>query len=193
MPIKLIPPRKGKTPYWSGKGTYLGKYVDRSTKARKRAVAVKILQKWEREVERGEFSEPDEATFASAAAAYMKAGGERIYVRRLLDYFGDAPLSHINQAAIDGAALGLYPQGSAATRNRSIYTPVSAILRHAGNGFGLRRPKGYCRQSSDSVALAHSSMSIFPTILDGKKNRHAQAAIPEPQKKKGPSRSRGQV
>jgi len=142
MPIKLIPPRKGKTPYWSGRGTYLGVYVDRSTKAGKRAVAVKVIQKWEREIERGEFSERGEPTFASAAAAYMKAGGERRFLKRLLEHFGDRPLKQIDQDAIDAAAVVLYPNGDASTRNRQVYTPVSAVLKRAGTRIDLRRPIG---------------------------------------------------
>jgi integrase len=140
MPLKLIPPRK--SPYWSVRGTYLGRYVDRSTKARKRAVAAKVLAGIERQIERGEFAEPGEPTFASAAAAYMKAGGERKYVRRLLHHFGNVPLSHIDQSAVDAGAVALYPSGSAATRNRQVYTPISAIMRHAGIRLDLRRPKG---------------------------------------------------
>jgi integrase len=142
MPFKLIPPRKGKTPYWSVKGTYLGKYIDRSTKAGKRAVAQKMLHKWEREIERGEYADKNELTFAGAAAAYMKAGGERKYLRKLLEHFGDKPISQIDQAEIDGAAVQLYPKATAATRNRSVYTPASAVLRRAGVVLGLRRPMG---------------------------------------------------
>jgi T5orf172 domain len=63
-PIKLVPPRPGKTPYWSGRGTHFGQYVDRSTKARERALALKIIRRWEREIERGEFVEPGEARLA---------------------------------------------------------------------------------------------------------------------------------
>lgn len=142
MPIKLIPPREGKTPYWSIRGTYLGRYVDRSTKARKRAVAVQFLNKVEKQIERGELSEPGEPTFASAAAAYMKAGGERKYLKRLLEHFGDTPISQITQARIDIAASVLYPKQTASTRNRSVYTPVSAALSHSGVKLGLRRPHG---------------------------------------------------
>jgi integrase len=140
MPLKLIPPRK--SPYWSVRGTYLGRYVDRSTKARKRAVAAKVLAGIERQIERGEFAEPGELTFAGAAAAYMKSGGERKYVRRLLDHFGDVPLSHIDQPAIDAGAAVLFAGCGPATRNRQVYTPISAIMRHAGIRLDLRRPKG---------------------------------------------------
>jgi integrase len=142
MPIKLIPPREGKTPYFAGRGTYLGIRIDRSTKAGKRAIAVQVIKKWEREIERGEFSQPGEPTFASAAAAYMRAGGDRRFMKRLLEYFGERPLSKIDQHAVDTAASALYPNASAATRNRQCYTPVSAVLHRAGIVCPLRRPKG---------------------------------------------------
>lgn len=140
MPLKLIPPRK--SPNWSIRGTYLGQYVNRSAGTGKRAVAAKVLKKIEGDIERGEFSERGEPTFASAAASYMKAGGERTYLTKLLRHFGETRLSQIDQAAIDAAASTLYPGGGAATRNRSVYTPLSAVLRHAGVHLNLRRPKG---------------------------------------------------
>jgi integrase len=141
MPLKLYPPRPGH-PNWTIRGTYLRRYVERSSGTSDRKVAAKILKKLEGEIERGEFAEPGEPTFASAAAAYMKAGGERKYMRKLLEHFGDTPISKIDQAAIDAAATHLYPSGSAATRNRSVYTPASAVLSNAGIRIGLRRPKG---------------------------------------------------
>lgn len=142
MPLKLIPPRKGKSPYWSVRGTYLGQHVDRSTKTAKRAVAKQALEKWQREIEQGQFSLPGEATFLSAAVAYMKGGGDRRPIKKLLDHFGDKPLRQIDQAAIEAAAVTLLPNHSAATRNREVFTPVSAILKRAGRDFEIRRPKG---------------------------------------------------
>jgi len=142
MPLKIIPPRKGKSPNWTIRGTYLGRYVDRSARTGKRAVAAQVIKQIERQIERGELSEPGEPTFASAAAAYMRAGGERTYLKRLLEHFGDKPLSQIDQAAIDAAAQSLYSGTSAATQNRSVHTPVSAIMRRTGINLMLRRPKG---------------------------------------------------
>lgn len=143
MPIKLLNPRPGKTPYYAGRGTYLGVYVDRSTKARKRKIAVQVIRKWERDIERGEFALPGEATFASAAVAYMNAGGDRRPLGPLLHYFKETPAKQINQAKIDNAAATLFPAGSAATRNREVYTPVSAVLKRAGFEFKIKRPKGW--------------------------------------------------
>lgn len=142
MPLKLIPPRKGKTPYWSVRGTYLGQYVDRSTKAVRRAVAKQVLEKWQRDIERDEFRVAGQATFLSAAVAYMKNGGDRRPLKKLLDYFGEITLRLIDQAAIDEAAATLFPTHSPATRNREVFTPVSAILKHAGQEFRIKRPKG---------------------------------------------------
>ena len=141
MPIKLIPPRKGFSPYYYGRGTYLGVFVNRSTRATRPAVAKRVIKQWETEIESGRFNQ-EGLTFLSAAVAYMQAGGERTYVAKLIAHFGDTPLCDIDQIAIDGAAAKLYPNASNATRNRSVYTPVSAILRHAGLVLQLRRPKG---------------------------------------------------
>jgi integrase len=142
MPLKLIPPRPGKSPFWTIRGTYLGVYIDRSAKTRNGAVARKLLKKWERNIERGQLAERDEPTFASAALNYMAAGGERTFLTPLLKRWGERPLREIDQAAIDTAALALYPKAGPATRNRQVYTPVSAILKHAGLDHRLKRPKG---------------------------------------------------
>lgn len=143
MPLKLIAPRKGKTPYWAVRGHYLGKRLDRSTKARKKSLARKILQKWEREIERGEFSDKGELTFASAALAYMRAGGDETRLAPLLEHFREIPIQDVDQVAIDGAAAALFPEGSAPTRNREVYTPISAVLKHVGVDFKINRPKGW--------------------------------------------------
>jgi integrase len=133
----------GKTPYYSGRGTHLGFYVDRSTKARQRTLAIKIIRQWEREIEENKFVRPQDPTFASAALSYMQAGGERQYLVPLLKYFGERPLKLIDQAAIDSCASALVPTQSAATRNREIYTPISAVLKHVGYDFQIRRPRGW--------------------------------------------------
>ena len=144
MPLKLVPPRKGWSPYFRVRGTYLGVYVNRSTKSGKRAIANKVLAKWQSDIERGEFAEAEEPTFASASLAYMNAGGDRRPMTPLLNYFGNTNLSKIGQSAIDAAAIALFPSEdiSQATRNREVYTPVSAVLKFAGVDFKIRRPKG---------------------------------------------------
>ncbi len=148
MPLKLVPPRKGKSPNFTIRGTYLGIAVDKSSGTHKRSVARTILANLERAIERGEYppkqaaASDRERTFLTAAVAYMEAGRSRRHVARLIKYFGVTPLAEIDQEAIDQAAVDLFPHTTAGTRNAGVYTPVSAILRHAGEKLALKRPKG---------------------------------------------------
>jgi integrase len=148
MPLKLVPPRKGKSPNWSIRGSYLGVPVDKSSGTHKRSVARTVLNNLERAIERGEYPPKQvaageaERTFIKAAVDYMEAGRGRRYVAKLIKHFGATPLSEIDQPAIDNAAVALFPNATAATRNRAVYTPMSAILRLAGTDIKLRRPKG---------------------------------------------------
>lgn len=141
MPLKLVPPREGKSPHYTIRGTYLRVSVNQSSGVSKRALAQKELQKIERDIESGRWDD-NGPTFATAALKYMKGGGEKTYLTKLLRYFGDKPISTLDQSEIDRAATDLYPKGTAATRNRSVYTPVCAVIRNAGQRLNLRRPKG---------------------------------------------------
>lgn len=143
MPIKLIAPRAGKTPYYAGRGKYLGVYVDRSTKARSAALARKIIRGWEQDIERGAIARPGEPTFAAAALSYMRAGGSRRFLTPLIKHFGNTALTAIDQMAIDNASASLYPAVTPATINRQVHTPISAILKRAGVEKPVKRPKGW--------------------------------------------------
>lgn len=72
----------------------------------------------------------------------MDAGGDPRFLPPLIAHFKDTPINKITQAMIDEAALQLYPRHTPATRNRDVYTPISAIMRRAGHVMVLRRPKG---------------------------------------------------
>ena len=91
----------------------------------------------------------------------MKCGGERTYLKRLLEHFANKPLSQIGQAEIDAAAIELYPAGSPATRNRSVYTPVSAVIKHAGSRIDLRRPKGSSGNKQTAWLWPEQAEAIF--------------------------------
>jgi integrase len=150
MPLKLVPPREGKSPNWSIRGTYLGIYVDRSAGTHRRALAAQRMRELEGRIERGEFPEKPAAqagpTFLSAALAYMKARPQSRpkarYIGFLIGRFRETPIDTIDQAAIDDAANEMYPHVSAASRNAYVYMPMSAILHHAGIKRPVTRPKG---------------------------------------------------
>lgn len=146
MPLKVHPPRPDKSPNCTIRGTYLGIKVDRSAGTPKRKIAEQQKRLLEGKIERGEYPErapePPGETFIGAAVAYMKAGGERENLPRLIEYFGETPISGIDQTAIDTAATELYLNGTPATRNRKVYTPVSAVLRKVGCKLQIKRPEG---------------------------------------------------
>lgn len=143
MPLKLIPPREGKSPNWSIRGTHFRVRVDQTAGTPDRKVAAKKLTQIRADIESGEFSRPGAPTFASAALDYIEASGERRFMLRLTDHFGETPLEKIDQAAINKAAATLYPGATPATRNRQVYSPVSAVLKHAGIEKQIKRPKGW--------------------------------------------------
>jgi integrase len=144
MPLKLVPPSAARrTPNYSVRGTYLGCHVDRSTGTGERRLALRILRRIEREIERGAVAGPAPLGFAAAAAAYMKAGGDAKYLAPLIKHFVHTPIGDIDQMAIDTAAAALYPDATAATRNRQVYTPLSAVLKRAGCEKKIKRPVGW--------------------------------------------------
>ena len=151
MPLKLRPPRSGKTPNFEIRGTHLGCRVETSSGTPKRSVALKQLRKIEECIEEhGQYPAPvtkprtGEPTFLSAAIAYMRDGGSRRYVAPLVRRFGETLLPGMTQKVIDDAAAEMLPTGAPDYRNRAVYTPVIAILRHVlkDDCPAYRRPKG---------------------------------------------------
>jgi len=143
MPLKLVSPKPGRTPFYWVRGTYLGCYVERSTGTSHRRLAEQIRKRTERDIERGALAEPKGHGFAAAATAYMRAGGDPRFLAPLIRSFQHTPILHIDQVAIDNAAASLYPDASAATLNRQVYTPISAVLKRAGIERQIKRPKGW--------------------------------------------------
>lgn len=143
MSLRLKPPRAGKSSNYSIRGTYLGVRINRTAGTPEKAVARRLLEKLKHDIEGGRLAGGEKVkTFASAALSYLRAGGERRFIRPLIDHFELTALDDIDQERVDEAAALLYPTASPATRNRQVYTPISAIRRHAGIATPLRRPKG---------------------------------------------------
>ena len=151
MPLKLIAPKEGRTPYWRVRGTYLGCYVHRSTGTGEKLLAKKLLEQFKGEIERGALARDKGTGFAAAAAAYMRAGGDNRFLRPLIQHFASTPLEEIDQVKIDNAAAEIYPDAiTPPQRNRQVYTPMVAVLRRAGIQRSFKRPLGW--QSPKGVA-----------------------------------------
>jgi integrase len=143
MPLKLRPPRAGRTPFYTIRGTYLGVHIEESTRTSRREIAERLKRKKEREIECGTVAVKGATTFVDAAIDYMEAGGERRFMPKLLIHFEGVPVTQIDQSAIDKAAVALYPNADSPTRNRQVYTPVSAVLKRAGIEREVKRPIGW--------------------------------------------------
>lgn len=146
MPLKLVPPRAGKTPFYYVRGTHRGIALDRSTKETGEAAARRWLRKWKDDIDSGQLSRPGDPTFLDAAVNYMAATGQERFLQPIIDRIGAERLDAVDQAMVDQAAIALYPKASPSTRNRQVYTIVSAVMKHAGRPEAFRRPKGAAGQ-----------------------------------------------
>lgn len=180
MPLKLVPPKPGKTPNYYIRGTHLGCYVEETTGTSVEALARQFLTKRKRDIESGKLSSPvnndpgqkAHDLFMSAALSYIEAGGDGQYLGRydpdlgawtggIIPEIGETPLPDIDQQLIDATANKLYPGTSAATRNRQVYTPISAVLKHVGIEFKIRRPKGWRGNKRTDWAQPDQAFRLF--------------------------------
>jgi integrase len=131
--LKLV--KRPKSANWYIRGTIRGQSVEESTGVADRKVADEILAKRQAEIlTESIWGKATTVTFAHAVADYLEYGaGNRRFLKPLLDHFQTTLLRNIDQHTIDLAATKLYPKAGPATRNRQVYTPVSAILHHAAN------------------------------------------------------------
>jgi len=143
MPYRLFPPKAGVTPYWQVRGTEFGIYRKESTRTSKEREAREIMRAWRDEAKRLSVSgtKREAVTFASAAISYMQSGRSKLFLAPLIEHFGDTPLDQIGQREVDGASSVLGSNRAPQTNNRLVYTPIIAILRHAGDHRPIRRPR----------------------------------------------------
>lgn len=159
MPLRLYRRKSG---IFHIRGSHHGIAVDESSLTRERAAAEAVRERREREIYEavilgkrpdrlfaeaaeglmlGRGAHPDNALFAPILVARVMFGGKRTA-------FGEVPLREIDQAMIDAIARQLYPDAKNSTRNRKVYTPVSAALTWASEQKSwqfqhgrIRRPK----------------------------------------------------
>lgn len=149
MPLKLIAPdQKRRQPNFRVRGTYLGVYLDRTTESPDRRTAEKLMRGWKTQIETGQIRGRGELTFNDAAISYLQAGGDDRFLGKITDHLGMKLLAReVDQALVDRTANELYPDGSPATRNRQVYTPIVAVLSHSQVAVRIKRPKGALGQT----------------------------------------------
>jgi integrase len=135
MPLKLVPPRAGRTAFWYIRGTLYGRTIDASTKARDQKTAQKFKERLELSLARDEQQKASPATFAIAAELYLKfrkpSKQDTQFIGRLVGQIGGLRLSDIRQTTLVEVANELYPSTSPGTRNRNALVPASSIMHYA--------------------------------------------------------------
>lgn len=130
---------------WKIRGSVNGVRIEESTGFTEKAAARQVLNARAAEIDRRHLEgivlgRSPAKLFAEAVADYLEDDGAARFVQPLLDEFGSLTVDKITQELVDAAARKLYPNAAPATRNRQVYTPVSAILQKAGVAAKFRRP-----------------------------------------------------
>lgn len=152
MPLRLVQGRHG-SPYWYIRGSVRGLRVDESTGCVRKEDADQVRIRREAELlTRSIHGDCATRTFAEAVVSYAAAGGDGEHLEPILRHFGPRKLvANIGQGEIDDCARALFPNATPATRNRKVYTPISAVLHHAARLKWcakpvIARPKGHDKE-----------------------------------------------
>jgi integrase len=157
MPLTLVPPRKGSSPYYRIRGTVAGKYRNRSTKTADWSLAEAVrIQEENRLLQEAVFGPRASRTFAEAAVIYIdtkKPGQRQIdaivgYQRKdgkigpnLVDYIGDKLVSEIDQNTVDDIARKRFRGAKPGTVVRALIGPLTAVLNFAAKRKWCDRPQ----------------------------------------------------
>ena len=131
MPLKLT--RRNSTGNYYIRGNVAGSNIYSSTGTSDKRAAENIRIRTEAQIlQRASLGHRATVTFAEAALNYINSGREARFLPVILRHFGpDTRLAEIDNAAINRAADRLYPTAQAATINRQLITPISAIMAMA--------------------------------------------------------------
>jgi integrase len=152
--------------------------VDKSTKTdnREAAEALRIKEE-QRLLNRSIFGERATVTFVEAAVSFMENGGEARFLAPIIKHFGKRrTVNSIGQADIDAAAKAIYPTAKPSTRDRQVYSPVSAVLRHGAkrdwcNFIVLERPRynnnrvRYLTVSEAEALVSEAAPHLRPLLI----------------------------
>lgn len=177
MPLKLTRSRKDADGPWYVRGTVRGRRIEESTGTRDRRRAEEFRARREAELlDEAIHGRAAVATFAHAAASYLEFGGEARFLAPIIRHFGTTLLAKIDQVAIDACAKALYPKARPGTIIRQVYTPISAVMKHAAvrgmcDFIEIERPekpKGKTRWMTTDEArrlLANCGYHLKPIVL----------------------------
>lgn len=129
------------------RGRHGGRDIFKSARTCDRRTAEAKAAKLERELDQREiFGDEAVATFAESALGYLRAGGERRFVKLILPFFKGVKLKDVDQRMVDRLSTKAYPTAAPSTLRRQWYTPIGAVLNFGAgqrlcSPIRLRRPK----------------------------------------------------
>lgn len=117
---------------WHYRGSVAGRRLRGSTGTSDKATAQRIAAEREAEAWKGHLDGPAAVlTFAQAANLYLDAGKPHRFIDKIAAHWRDTRVKDITAGAIRQSSIILYPNASAATRNRHVIVPTQAIINHA--------------------------------------------------------------
>lgn len=129
MPVKIF--RRPGSKIYSYRGTTTAGRFRGSTGTTDKARAAEIAAEKETEQWEGHLHGPEAVlTFAKAALLYTAAGKETRFLLKVAGYFKDTLVKGIKSGTIKQMAIDLYPNCTAATRNRQGIVPAQAVINH---------------------------------------------------------------
>lgn len=173
MPLKLVPPRKGRTDFWYIRGTVAGRSINASTKARDEAGALRFKEEFESRLKQAEADKHAPLTFGQAAKLYIAyrdpSRQDRRYIENLVAVLGNTMMVDLKQHMLINAANSLYPQGEASTKNRSALVPAGAIIHYAAenNLCGYMRVRKFKEKSPEPRPVAKDIARALIASSDG--------------------------
>lgn len=129
MPLKLCK-RKGSAT-WYARGTIDGHRYFESAGTTSRAHAEAWLRSREREILDRVYHGDRSATFADAILVYIEKGGEKRFLKPLLDAWGPLRLAQITPTEVSRLARDRYGHMKPASVKRQLYIPLNAVMRAA--------------------------------------------------------------
>jgi integrase len=129
MPLKIY--RRPGGAIWQYRGTLAGHRLRGSTGTSNKETAARVASEVENKFwKRGLDSKEKGLTWPKAVALYLAAGKSTRFLTPLTKYWGDAKLADVNSGSIRQAAIDIYPNCKASTRNRQAIVPTLAVINH---------------------------------------------------------------
>jgi hypothetical protein len=157
MPLKLVPPREGRSRNWRIRGTIKGRYIDETTGVSEKSRAQEIRIRRENQLlDESIFGAKATTTFDVAALSYLESrqpkGMQRYCIVGwnedspcLIKDFGDTLVNRIDQAMVTEVIRKRFIGKKPGTIVRNFLTPLTAILHHAAKQGWCDTPKPFTR------------------------------------------------